>query len=294
MKHLNKILSISLLGLYGGLANAGPIDLPGNSPLVFKFANREQISATDITSTFVNGGVTTSVTENNWGVFAVSTLGLGTPTVPNTTIELDTTKSPLFTNGPSAQVTGIFYGAQAHAELGGAALASSGGFLDLYWRDASTVAGYTAFNLAAATPGMRTDVNKFTGVTDGVLLAHMAFASGISVDPNTFISGNTSPTLGTPFQGQANSFANIVTSAGGLWASALNGDWFNTAFGTRDFRFNNRYNQLPSWDNSTTGFTGANSDDPATVFTKVPEPESLVLLGVGLLGLGAQQLRKTA
>jgi hypothetical protein len=291
MKHLNKILALSAIGLYGSLANATPIVLPSDTPLVFKFANREQISGTDITTNFASGN---SITENNWGVFVVSTLSYGIPTVPNTTIEQDTTKNPIFTGGPTAQITGIFYGAQAHADTGGAALSSTGGFIDLYWRDASTVAGYTPFNLATATPGSRTDFNQFTKVTDGTLLVHLAFASGISTDPITFIAGSTQPTLGTPFQGQANSYSNVVTSAGGLWATALNGDWFNTPYGTRDFRFNNRYNQLPAWNNSAKGWTGANSDDPATVYTKVPEPVSLVLLGAGLIGFAAKQRRKTA
>jgi hypothetical protein len=305
MKHVNKILALSALGLYGGLVNAAPIVLPTNEPLVFKFSNREQISGTDITTS--PGGIST--TENNWGVFVVDSLRLGTVTIPNTTIEIDTTQFALFNNSPTAQVTGMFYGATAHTDSTGIPLASTGGYVDLYWRDASTVAGYTPFNLSTATPAGRTGPDSYANVTDGLLLAHLEFAYGISSDTTTFIAGDTLPVATGTFQGQANSFSDVVmtTTAGCVnsalscadlpWAAALNGDWFNVLVGTndeatRDFRFNNRYNDLPSW--STNGFTGANSDDPATVFTAVPEPVSLTMLGLGLLGLGAQRRRKAA
>jgi hypothetical protein len=303
MKHVNKILALSALGLYGGLATAAPIELPTSEPLVFKFANREQISPTNITSTFGAN----SITENNWGVFVIDTLRPGVVTIPNTTIEIDFTQSALFNASPSAQVTGMFYGAQAHTDTAGAPLASTGGYVDLYWRDASTVASYTPTNLATLLPNGRTDTNQFTGITDGQLLVHMEFASGISSDPLTFIAGSTLPTPPPSlFQGQANSFANIVTTSTPgcatspdacdslLWATVLDGDWFDTVQGTRDFRFNNRYNELPSWSDAITGWIGANSDDPATVFTSVPEPLSLTMLGLGLLGLGAQRRRKAA
>jgi hypothetical protein len=49
-------------------------------------------------------------------------------------------------------------------------------------------------------------------------------------------------------------------------------------------RFSNFFNDLPSWD-GTSGIVGFRSNDPARVLT-VPEPGTLTLLGLGLLGLG--------
>jgi hypothetical protein len=90
--------------------------------------------------------------------------------------------------------------------------------------------------------------------------------------------------------GQADSFGNIDLSAGGAWASTLNGDWFNTPFGTRDIRFSNFFNLNPLWDGAG-DVIGLRSNDPARVMT-VPEPMSLTLLGLGLLGVGIRSRKR--
>ena len=122
---------------------------------------------------------------------------------------------------------------------------------------------------------------------------------------------STADPLNLSGSGQADGFANVmdinndgvINAADGAWAHDINSDWFyvdpngngikGEAGETRDIRFSNFYNNLTSWDGAAgTGIKGLRSNDPARGFV-VPEPASLALAGIALLGLGLSRRRNS-
>ena len=260
-----------------GVAHAGgPIALPGG-PIYIKFNNREQIAIV---------GDTGYANEINWGVLLVDSINQGNITGPNT---IQSTGTSFFSNGitNNGQITGMFYGIE-QATSGVSPFPAVNGRLDLYWRDLDI---YAASDISTVLPGVRTSQSTATGYTDGIFLASIEFASGITTDSNEFISGTVVPGP-NGFTGFATSYGNVDLAAGGLWADKLDGDWFNTLFGSRDFRFRNIYEADANWGNGPDIF-GAFSTDPATTFV-VPAPATLLLLGAGLVGVAPSRRKLSA
>lgn len=266
-------------------AVAAPVQALPSGPLYFKFNGNEQIA--------INGATTYAGGETTWGLFTMSTIERAVVEVPNSTVA--PTGDYFFVNNVlpgNAQVTGMFYGVQALPPgTSGNPFPSTSGFLDLYWRDTSI---YSVTDNSAATPGLRTSVNTATGYTEGDFLARIRFDSGIiASDPSITIAGDTIPTEASFFTGLATSFGSVDMSAGGLWAAALDGNWFNTVFGQRDIRFRNNYESNPGWNGGNENIIGARLDDPAQAVA-VPEPGVLALMGLAMLGMGAARRRRSS
>jgi hypothetical protein len=289
-----KWLALSSLAVltFGASALATPIALPTDSPIYFQYNGLEQVSAAN--NIAVPGYAPATGLQGNWGVLNVSSIQLGGVSTPH--VDISGGPAFFFDDGPGGtqgQVTGIFYGIQT---LPGDTTAT-GGFLDLFWHNPGSDPVTAACLTGVACQPTAATVAEFTS---GTFLARLDFGTGI-IDGNNqvTIASTTNPTINE--SGEADGFASVDLTDVGPWTAALNGNYFfvnpnGAGFGapgnTRDARFSTFYNGLAAWNGPRgSGILGLRANDPARVFT-TPEPTSLSLLGLGLLGMGFVSRRK--
>jgi hypothetical protein len=265
-------------------ASAGPAPTLPAGPLYLQFVGQEQIA--------VGNAHTYGTKEINWGVFVVSTLATGKVGTPNDLINEDTLQKAFFTNMSGGQITGMFYGIEKGGASASNPFPATGGFLDLYWRDTSKLA---ATAVDSTSSGVRCGVDCAKGYTDGTLLAHLYFDTGIDDgnDLNTVL-GTTVPSSNNNFKGFASSYLSVDMSRTGLWSDKLNGNWFATdGLGNRDMRIDNVYSKNANWNGAAgSNILGAQMTAGAGQAYLLPEPGVLSLMGLSMLGMGAVLRRR--
>jgi hypothetical protein len=220
-------------------------------------------------------------------VIIVSTAEKGDVNTPHDAV--DPNGDIFYVNGQGGQITGMFYGIQQGTPSATNPFPATGGYLDLYWRDLSSMTKSSVSN-TAIDPSVRCGESCATGFTEGQFLARIMFDTGMDIgNPTNTIVGDTTPSS-NGFTGQADSYGSVDASAGGLWADQLNSDWFNSYLGQRDLRFKNSYNYNPVWSNGA-NILGARIDDPGQAFA-LPEPGALSLMGLAMVGMGAVLRRR--
>jgi PEP-CTERM motif-containing protein len=321
--HLATGAAMAVLLLGSGVASAGPVFTP-QSPYLAQIVGVEQFIPVNndgflATSGGTGGdcsgcGVAPGSTEGNWGVGYINKLDIGAITQPG--VNVSDTGAPIFINGVptannpggTAQITYMFYGLTNTSV--GVPTTSNGGIIDLYYWDKNSV---SQFSIDTEGSAGRTAQDQYSNITCGAaatngasgctLLAELDLVPGaagtpFAVDPAVTESGTTNP-ASSGSSGQANLYAEVDLSKGGLWAKALAGQFFTNSFilgnpalpDIADFRMQSDYVQCsgsticPNWGNNHTTF-GLEYTDPAQGVA-VPEPASLTLFGSGLLLLGA-------
>jgi hypothetical protein len=204
--------------------------------------------------------------------------------------QLDPTGDIFFANKLSGgQITGMFYGIEAGTTSATNPFPATKGYMDLYWRDLDKM---SATSLTGSANNVRCGYSCANGYTEGTFLARLYFDTGMDTGNklNTIV-GTTVPSS-NGFSGQADSYASVDVSAGGLWSAQLNSDYFLNSEGARDLRFKNSYNANKNWNSKTNAnILGARVDDPGQAVA-LPEPGALSLMGLAMIGMGAALRRR--
>lgn len=284
--------------LTGATVMAAPITLPVG-PLFVQYTGNEQFSASNsIQSTDATTGLPT--TEGNWGILQISSIVRGTA-LPPLGSDIQGGGANVFTDGGIGgnQITGIFYGTNVVPGSGG--LNASGGFIDLYWQEVG--AANTGADLAAGfDPLKRPNQKTYTGYAEPlnpgfIFLAQLVYGPGCDSNPAHDVCTGVAPGTG---DGTAKSYQSVNLGAGGAWASQLDSNFFtldangNPLVPAQDVRTDSNFTQngAAMWNGEPgTDIIGLRADGPVRL-APVPEPGTLSLFGLGLLGAGFLRRRK--
>lgn len=271
MKRLSVFIASFIL-LSASFAYALPSPLPG--PFFSKFQNWENF--TDASNFFSENDWENEwgIKEDNWGVLRVDSYRQGQGAYESIT---GLPGLATWADGvDNLEVTGMFYGIDiVDFDVETGLLGAIGGKLDLYINELGSL-------VSEPLATLRTGYNEYTGITDGQLLLSLEFVLN---GDYTVVSTNAVLQNGVPV-GDAASYLSVT---GGLWADYFNNEYFNLPNDLTAAFFST--NVFTANESPTDGAFQVVSNDPLRGQV-VPEPGTLLLMGVGFLGLAAYGRRR--
>lgn len=208
-----------------------------------------------------------------WGIFSIAA------------IQNATTGVTTWVRGQDGQyLTGMYGGLKDQAvETNGGIVQTQFSYMNDGWLD--MYLNTTDYN-PTLTPAGRTSDRTYSGITGGELALSTVFAgSSVAGLPYSYVASTNVQSV----QGAGSGYLDIV---GGSMAAQLDTDsMIDTAGNTRDLFFGIKYDDA-SFNASQNGWRVVGTGDAKGVASEIPEPGSLALLGLGMLGIVG--LRKRA
>jgi hypothetical protein len=285
-KHVVAVGLTAALGFLPVIASAAFIDpLQGyTGPVKIKYSDYEQLNIPEgclpAGCTIANPNTTNG--GDNYGVIDITSI-------------LTPTNVPIWQKGDlGIELTAVFGGigiAAITPNGSGFDVNSVGGTISVYENPLGT------FDPTLGVSGFNATNTSYSTISGGTLYLTMDFASGCDpANPLFTICGQTQTTT-FPFTGHSSSFMNVT---GGPAGPQYDTNGINSPFGPRDFSITNNF--CPNGEAGCQGQNGPEnaigdwqflSEDPVVGNVRaVPEPGTLALLGLGLLGAVALRGRK--
>lgn len=211
---------------------------------------------------------------------------------------------PLWVQGQGgAEITGVFSGITVNgAASGGSQLNATGGSASFFINPVGSLTGVGGFaqglgGYGAAGCSINTNCyNGISNVAGGGSFLDASYVPGISaLFPNITVAGSL--TNSNPLTGTATGY---LAATGGTYKDMFDTNGYLS--GAADMIAKNSFytvGEPGGGSQAAAGGPGANAwtlriDDPITGSVKLPEPASLALVGLGLLGAGLARRRKSA